>query len=58
MKKRPQGLRRRGNRNGNAPAKRDRPNSGVKEEIRRALKRFFNKALDRRPVILPVIIEI
>lgn len=30
----------------------------VKEEIRRALKRFFNKALDRRPVILPVIIEI
>ncbi|MBI5970761.1 MAG: ribonuclease J [Deltaproteobacteria bacterium] len=30
----------------------------VKEEIRRALKRFFGKALDRRPVILPVVIEI
>ncbi|HHL40867.1 MAG TPA: ribonuclease J [Deltaproteobacteria bacterium] len=30
----------------------------VKEEIRRALRRFFNKALERRPVILPVIIEI
>jgi ribonuclease J len=30
----------------------------VKEEIRRALRRFFNKRLDRRPVILPVIIEI
>ncbi|MBI5235841.1 MAG: ribonuclease J [Deltaproteobacteria bacterium] len=30
----------------------------VKEEIRRALKRFFNKTFDRRPVILPIIIEI
>ncbi len=30
----------------------------VKEEIRRALRRFFNKALERKPVILPVIIEI
>jgi len=30
----------------------------VKEEVRRALRRFFNKALERRPVILPVIIEI
>lgn len=30
----------------------------VKEEIRRALRRFFNKQLERRPVILPVIIEI
>ncbi|MBI5902651.1 MAG: ribonuclease J, partial [Deltaproteobacteria bacterium] len=30
----------------------------VKEEIRRGLRRFFNKALERRPVILPVIIEI
>ncbi|MBI5561451.1 MAG: ribonuclease J [Deltaproteobacteria bacterium] len=30
----------------------------VKEEIRRALKRFFNRTLERRPVILPVIIEI
>jgi ribonuclease J len=30
----------------------------VKEEIRRALRRFFNKALERRPVILPLILEI
>ncbi|OGQ60800.1 MAG: ribonuclease J [Deltaproteobacteria bacterium RIFCSPLOWO2_02_FULL_53_8] len=30
----------------------------VKEEIRRALKKFFNKKLERRPMILPVIIEI
>jgi len=30
----------------------------VKEEIRRALRRFFNKKLERRPVILPIIIEI
>ena len=30
----------------------------VKEEVRRSLRRFFNKALERRPVILPVIIEI
>jgi ribonuclease J len=30
----------------------------VKEEIRKALRRFFNKRLERRPVILPVIIEI
>ncbi|MBI5599273.1 MAG: ribonuclease J [Deltaproteobacteria bacterium] len=30
----------------------------VKEEVRRALRRFFNQALDRRPVILPVIFEI
>ncbi|HLC18794.1 MAG TPA: ribonuclease J [Thermodesulfobacteriota bacterium] len=30
----------------------------VEEEIRRALRRFFNKSLDRRPVILPIIIEI
>ncbi|MEK6531751.1 MAG: ribonuclease J [Deltaproteobacteria bacterium] len=30
----------------------------VKEEIRRALRKFFNKRLERRPVILPVIIEI
>ena len=30
----------------------------VKEEIHRALRRFFNKTLERRPVILPVIIEI
>ena len=30
----------------------------VKEEVRRALRRYFNKTLERRPVILPVIIEI
>lgn len=30
----------------------------VKEEIRKALRRFFNKALERKPVILPLIIEI
>ncbi len=30
----------------------------VEEEIRRALRRFFNKRLKRKPVILPVIIEI
>ncbi len=30
----------------------------MQEEVRRSLRRFFNKALKRRPVILPVIIEI
>ncbi len=30
----------------------------VEEELRRALRRFFNKRLKRRPVILPIIIEI
>jgi ribonuclease J len=30
----------------------------VKEEIKKCLRRFFNKALERRPVILPVVIEI
>ncbi len=30
----------------------------VQEEVRRALRRFFNKTLERRPVILPLIIEI
>ncbi|MBI5875290.1 MAG: ribonuclease J [Deltaproteobacteria bacterium] len=30
----------------------------VKEEIRKALRRFFNKALERKPVILPLIVEI
>jgi ribonuclease J len=30
----------------------------VNEEVRRALRRFFNKALERRPVILPLILEI
>ncbi|MBI5237098.1 MAG: ribonuclease J, partial [Deltaproteobacteria bacterium] len=40
----------------NTEAKTEQPE--VKEEIRRALRRFFNKALERRPVILPIIIEI
>ena len=30
----------------------------VNEEVRRALRRFFNKTLDRKPVILPLIIEL
>jgi ribonuclease J len=30
----------------------------VEEEVRRVLRRFFNKALERRPVILPIIIEL
>ena len=30
----------------------------VEEEVRRTLRRLFNKALDRRPVILPLIMEI
>ena len=30
----------------------------VEEEIRRALRKFFNRALERRPVILPIIIEL
>jgi len=30
----------------------------VKEELRRALRRYFNKTLERRPVILPLIVEI
>ncbi len=30
----------------------------IQEEIRRTLRRFFNVTLERRPVILPVIIEI
>ena len=29
----------------------------VEEEVRRALKRFFRKEMNRRPVIIPVIIE-
>jgi ribonuclease J len=29
----------------------------VEEVVRRALKRFFRKEMDRRPVIIPVIIE-
>jgi ribonuclease J len=30
----------------------------VQEELRRALRRYFNKALKRKPVILPLILEI
>ena len=30
----------------------------IKEEVRRALRRLFNQALERRPVIVPVIFEI
>ena len=30
----------------------------MKAEVHRALRRFFNKTLDRRPVILPIIIEL
>jgi len=30
----------------------------IKEEVRLAIRRFFNKTLKRKPVILPVIIEI
>jgi len=29
----------------------------VKMEVRRVLRRFFNKTIERRPVILPVILE-
>lgn len=29
----------------------------VKEEVRKALKRFFSKSLDRRPVIIPYVME-
>lgn len=29
----------------------------VKEEIRKALRRFFNKTLERKPIILPLILE-
>lgn len=29
----------------------------VKEEVRKALKRYFSKALDRRPVIIPYVME-
>jgi ribonuclease J len=31
--------------------------SEVKEEVRKALRRYFKKTLDRRPVILPVVVE-
>ncbi len=30
----------------------------IKEEVRRALRRYFNRTLERKPVILPMIIEI
>ncbi|OGP30457.1 MAG: ribonuclease J [Deltaproteobacteria bacterium GWC2_42_11] len=30
----------------------------VKEEVRKSLRRYFNKILERRPVILPLIIEV
>ena len=29
----------------------------VKEEVRKALKRFFAKTLERRPVIVPFVME-
>jgi ribonuclease J len=29
----------------------------VKQEVRRILRRFFNKTIERRPVILPMILE-
>ncbi len=31
--------------------------SEVKQEVRRVLRRFFNKTIERRPVILPLILE-
>ncbi|MGO9373783.1 MAG: ribonuclease J, partial [Syntrophobacteraceae bacterium] len=30
----------------------------LQDEIRRELKRFFNRTLDRRPVIYPIVVEI
>ncbi len=32
--------------------------SEVKEEVRKSLRRYFNKTLSRRPVIVPIVIEI
>ena len=29
----------------------------MKEEVRKALRRYFSKTLDRRPVILPFVME-
>jgi mRNA degradation ribonuclease J1/J2 len=29
----------------------------VQESVRRTLKRFFDKRLDRRPMILPFVVE-
>jgi ribonuclease J len=30
----------------------------VRKEIHRKLRRFFNKVLERRPIILPIIVEL
>jgi mRNA degradation ribonuclease J1/J2 len=30
----------------------------VKEEMRKTLRRYFKKTLERRPVILPVVMEL
>jgi len=40
----------------NAEAKREQPE--VTDEVRRSLRRLFNKRLERRPMILPLIIEL
>jgi ribonuclease J len=40
-----------------APESRTVP-AEVKEEMRRVLRRYFKKALGRRPVILPVVTEL
>jgi ribonuclease J len=29
----------------------------IKQEVRQSLKRFFKKTIERRPVILPLILE-
>ncbi|HEV8343229.1 MAG TPA: ribonuclease J [Candidatus Binatia bacterium] len=39
----------------NREARKDRDE--LQEEVRKALRRYFNKALERRPVILPLIME-
>ncbi len=40
-----------------APESRTIP-AEVKEEMRRALRRYFKKTLERRPVVLPVVMEV
>ena len=30
----------------------------IKTDMRKALRRFFNKRLDRRPMIIPVLLEL
>jgi ribonuclease J len=40
-----------------APLESKTDDLAVENEVRRALKRFFRKEMDRRPVIIPVIIE-